>query len=144
MSSKHAPHSPLQRRRAPHSKLRAAARRRPRMSRLLAWLLAAFIGSVTTSGYSLAQVAAGALPTGGKVVVGSGQLQTSPNLLVVQQNTARLGLDWQSFNIGSNATVEFRQPSADAVALNRVLSNSGSEIYGHLKANGQVFLSNPN
>ena len=138
MSSALLQHQPAQRRRnqAPQ---RAQQRRWPRMSRLLAWLLAAFVGNA-----SLAQVAPGALPAGGKVVVGSGQLQFSPNLLVVQQNTSRLGLDWQSFNIGGNAVVEFRQPSADSVALNRVLGNSGSEIYGRLRANGQVFLSNPN
>ncbi len=120
---------------------RALQRRRPRVSRLLAWLLAAWLGH---AGLSFAQVAPGALPSGGQVMVGSGQLQLSPNLLVIQQNSNRLGLDWQSFNIGSSATVEFRQPGASAVALNRVVGNSGSEIYGNLKANGQVFLTNPN
>ena len=30
------------------------------------------------------------------------------------------------------------------MALNRVLGNSGTEIYGQLRANGQVFLTNPN
>lgn len=120
---------------------RAQQRRRPRVSRLLAWLLAAWLGH---AGLALAQVTPGALPTGGQVMVGSGQLQLSPNLLVIQQNSNRLGLDWQSFNIGSGATVEFRQPGASSVALNRVVGNSGSEIYGQLKANGQVFLTNPN
>ncbi|MDP1900716.1 MAG: YDG domain-containing protein [Rubrivivax sp.] len=120
---------------------RAEQRRRPRVSRLLAWLLAAWLGH---AGLALAQVAPGALPTGGQVMVGSGQLQLSPNLLVIQQYSNRLGLDWQSFNIGSGATVEFRQPGASAVALNRVVGHSGSEIYGQLRANGQVFLTNPN
>ena len=120
---------------------RALQRHRPRVSRLLAWLLAAWLGH---AGLALAQVAPGALPSGGQVMVGSGQLQLSPNLLVIQQNSNRLGLDWQSFNIGSGATVEFRQPGAGSVALNRVVGNSGSEIYGQLKANGQVFLTNPN
>ena len=120
---------------------RALQRRHPRLSRLLAWLLSAVLGS---AGLAYAQVAPGTLPSGGQVVVGSAQLQHSANLLVVQQNTPRLGLDWQSFNIGSGATVEFKQPNASSVALNRVLGNSGTEIYGQLKANGQVFLTNPN
>ncbi len=120
---------------------RAAQRRRPRVSRLLAWLLAAWLGSGTLA---QAQGAPGALPTGGQVVVGSAQLLQANNLLVVQQNSNRLGLDWQAFNIGSGATVEFRQPNAGSVALNRVLGNSASQIYGQLKANGQVFLTNPN
>jgi filamentous hemagglutinin family protein len=130
--------SPAQRRRLA-ARQRAWARRRPRLSRLLAWLLAGLWGTA-----SLAQVAPGTLPGGGQVVVGSGQLLQSANLLVVQQNSARLGLDWQSFNIGPGATVEFRQPGASAIALNRVLGNSGSQIFGQLKANGQVFLTNPN
>ena len=104
---------------------RRVAQRRPRVSRLLAWLLAAWLGPI---GLSLAQVAPGTLPAGGQVVVGSGVLQHAPNLLVIQQNSQKLGLDWQSFNIGPGATVEFRQPGAGAVALNRVLGHSGTEI----------------
>ena len=133
------PTSPALSRRAA-ARRRAAERRRPRLSRLLAWLLSAVLGS---AGLAYAQVPAGALPSGGKVMVGSGQLQQAGSLLVVQQDTARLGLDWQSFNIGSGATVEFRQPGADSVALNRVLGHSGSQIFGQLRANGQVFLTNP-
>jgi filamentous hemagglutinin family protein len=120
---------------------RTVQHRRPRVSRLLAWLLAAWLGG---SGWAIAQVAPNALPTGGQVVVGNGQLSQQGKLLIIQQNSNKLGLDWQSFNIGSGATVEFRQPGASAIALNRVLGNSGSQIYGQLRANGQVFLTNPN
>ncbi len=120
---------------------RAEQRRRPRLSRLLAWLLSAVLGH---AGLAYAQVPASALPTGGQVKVGSGQLQQSANLLIVNQSSQRLGMDWQSFNIGAGATVEFRQPSASSIALNRVVGHSGSEIYGQLRANGQVFLTNPN
>lgn len=122
------------------SKRRAAARRHPRLSRLLAWLLSAVLGS---AGLAYAQVPSHTLPSGGQVVVGSAQQQQSQNLLIINQGTARLGMDWQSFSIGSGATVEFRQPGADSVALNRVVGHSGSEIYGQLRANGQVFLVNP-
>lgn len=138
--STHVPKSPALSRRAA-ARRRAAERRRPRLSRLLAWLLSAVLGS---AGLAYAQVPAHTLPSGGKVVVGTGQLQQTGNLLVVQQGTAKLGLDWQSFNIGSGATVEFRQPGADSVALNRVLGHSGSQIFGQLRSNGQVFLTNPN
>ena len=120
---------------------RVAQRRRPRMSRLLAWLLSALLGGL---GVAHAQVGVNTLPMGGRVVVGAGQVQQGSNTLVITQSTPRLGMDWQSFNIGSGALVEFVQPGADAVALNRVLGNSGSEIYGRLRANGQVFLVNPN
>jgi filamentous hemagglutinin family protein len=132
---------PDQRARRQAARVRAWRRRRPGLSRLLAWMLAGWFG---TSAPVFAQIAAGTLPTGGQVVVGSGQLQQNGNLLLINQSSNRLGLDWQSFNVGSSAIVEFRQPSSSSVALNRVLGNSGSEIYGQLKANGLVFLSNPN
>ncbi len=124
----------------PVSARRAAQRRRPRMSRLLAWLLSALLG---TLGMAHAQVGVNTLPMGGRVVVGSGSIQQGNSTLVITQATPKLGMDWQSFNIGSGALVEFVQPGADSVALNRVLGNSGSEIYGRLRANGQVFLVNP-
>src|SRR6185295_6793295 len=54
-----------------------------------------------------------------------------------------LALASQSFNIGANASVVFSQPSANAVALNRVLGGSPSQIFGRLSSNGQVFLTNP-
>ena len=84
------------------------------VSRLLAWLLAPFVGA-----FAFAQTAPAptTLPQGGQVKVGAGQLTQSGNLLLIQQLTPRLGLDWQSFNIGSGATVEFRQPNAGAVAM---------------------------
>ena len=124
----------------PAAARRTAQRRRPRMSRLLAWLLSALLGSL---GMAHAQLNVNTLPMGGRVVVGSGQLQQGSNTLVITQATPKLGMDWQSFNIGSGALVEFVQPGADSVALNRVVGNSGSEIYGRLRANGQVFLVNP-
>ncbi len=146
MPTRHHAASPAARRPAGPGSSRGRRRRspqhRPRISRLLAWLLAAWLGG--GSSWALAQVAPGALPTGAQVRVGSAQLQQGGNQLVIQQNSAKLGLDWQSFNIGASATVEFRQPGASSIALNRVLGNSGTEIYGQLKANGQVFLTNPN
>jgi trimeric autotransporter adhesin len=119
---------------------KAHAARHPRLSRLLAWLLSALLGG---AGLAYAQVPANTLPTGGQVVVGSAQLQQGSHQLIVNQATPRLGIDWQSFSIGSGATVEFRQPGSDSVALNRIVGDSGSEIYGRLRANGQVFLVNP-
>ena len=38
----------------------------------------------------------------------------------------------------------FEQPNAASVAINRVIGNSRSELFGSLQANGQVFLLNPN
>lgn len=84
------------------------------------------------------------LPTGGRVVGGQAAITQSGAAMTIRQSSARAALDWQSFDIGSQASVTFNQPSSSAIALNRVLGASGSEIYGRLNANGQVFLINPN
>ncbi|HZX33031.1 MAG TPA: filamentous hemagglutinin N-terminal domain-containing protein, partial [Rhodocyclaceae bacterium] len=85
-----------------------------------------------------------ALPTGGQVSAGSGNLASSGNTLTVTQTSGKLAVDWQSFNVGQAATVNFVQPSASAIALNRIVGSDPSQIYGRLNANGQVFLLNPN
>ncbi|MGH7078799.1 MAG: filamentous hemagglutinin N-terminal domain-containing protein, partial [Acetobacteraceae bacterium] len=46
-------------------------------------------------------------------------------------------------NLGSAATVNFVQPSASAVTLNRVLAPDPSVIAGHIHANGGIVLTNP-
>ncbi len=85
------------------------------------------------------------LPTGGAVTAGSASIvQNSATSMTVQQSTARAAIQWQGFSIGAGKTVEFRQPSASAVALNRVVGPDPSSIQGALRANGQVFLINPN
>ncbi|WP_294637723.1 MBG domain-containing protein [uncultured Aquabacterium sp.] len=84
------------------------------------------------------------LPAGGQIVGGSGSIAIAGSTMTVNQSSARLAVDWQSFNIGQGQTVQFVQPDGSAVALNRVLGTDVSVIQGALKANGQVFLLNPN
>jgi len=88
--------------------------------------------------------AAGALPTGGNVVAGSGSISQSGTSMTINQSTAKMAIDWQSFSVGQGNTVNFVQPNASAVALNRVLGSDVSVIQGAINANGQVFLLNPN
>lgn len=83
-------------------------------------------------------------PGGGQVISGSGQIQQSGNVTTIQQNSQVLSLNWQNFDIGSGQTVNFVQPGASSIAVNRILGNTASEIDGHLNANGQVWLINPN
>ena len=83
-------------------------------------------------------------PSGGQVTGGSGQITQSGNNTTIRQNSERASLSWQSFNIGPQDTVDFIQPNASAIAINRMLGNSPSDIFGHLEANGQVWLINPN
>ncbi len=98
------------------------------------------VALVVGSGWAAAQN----LPSGGHIVGGSGSISQNGQTLTITQDSPRLATDWTSFNIGKGHTVQFVQPSASAAALNRVVGNDVSTIQGALKANGQVFLVNPN
>lgn len=98
---------------------------------------------LVTSPEALAQVASNALPTGGQITAGSGSISQSGSSMTVTQNSGQMIATWNTFNIGSGASVQFVQPSTSAVALNRVLGGV-SQIMGSLSANGQVYLINPN
>ncbi|EKK3320100.1 filamentous hemagglutinin N-terminal domain-containing protein, partial [Salmonella enterica] len=84
------------------------------------------------------------LPTGGTIVGGQGSISTSGNQMTIHQQTQNMATNWHSFDVGQNNTVQFVQPDSSSVALNRVTGASGSQIMGTLKANGQVFILNPN
>src|SRR6202161_1399936 len=83
-------------------------------------------------------------PSGGKVIGGSGSIAQSGEVTTITQDSARLSLTWTSFNIAPQQTVDFVQPSSSAIAVNRIFDTNGTQILGHLNANGQVFLINPN
>ena len=88
--------------------------------------------------------AATQLPTGGIVIAGQASISQSGTTLNIDQGSQRAAIDWQTFNVGSTAQVNFNQLSASSVTLNRVLDTNPSQIFGRLNAAGQVFFSNPN
>jgi filamentous hemagglutinin family protein len=84
-------------------------------------------------------------PQGGQVVGGAASIQGqgTPTVTVTQSSQNAI-INWYTFNIGAGETTQFIQPNAGAIALNRVTGGLGpSTIYGHLKANGRIFLINP-
>ncbi len=93
---------------------------------------------------SPAAFATGVLPAGGTLVAGTGSIASDGTAMNIVQSTQKMAIDWQGFSIGSGNSVQFVQPSVSSVALNRVLGADASLIQGALKANGQVFLLNPN
>ncbi len=95
------------------------------------------IGSIVFSSDALAGG-----PTGGVVVGGSGSITQSGNQTIINQASKKLALDWQTFNVGANESVLFNQPSRSAVALNRILDQNPSQIFGRINSNGQIFLIN--
>ncbi|TYZ30217.1 filamentous hemagglutinin N-terminal domain-containing protein [Selenomonas caprae] len=95
---------------------------------------------VTFSAFSMSGVEA--LPTGGKIRSGEAEIGKKEHTLVIDQHSHHVALDWDLFNIERGESVVFNQLPTD-IALNRVVGNSASEIYGSLKAGGTVFLINP-
>ncbi|MBQ0731768.1 MAG: filamentous hemagglutinin N-terminal domain-containing protein, partial [Oleispira antarctica] len=82
-------------------------------------------------------------PQGGNITHGSGSIGTQGNTTSILQNSNQLMIDWNSFNVNSNETVNFHQPGASSVALNNILQYDASRINGQINANGQVILINP-
>jgi len=110
----------------------------------MGWALVWLTASCAQSWAQSAAISATQLPQGGKVVAGTASIGQSGNNLNINQSSNRAVLNWNSFNVGAQAAVNFVQPSATSVTLNRVLDTQASQILGRINANGQVFLSNPN
>ncbi|MDD3029128.1 MAG: GLUG motif-containing protein, partial [Alphaproteobacteria bacterium] len=101
------------------------------------WLLTFLLASV--SPYAVL-----ANPTGGTVVSGAADIESSGATLTVRQSTDKAIIDWRSFDIGVTETTTFEQPSSSSVALNRVNSAGASMIEGTLTANGNIVIVNAN
>lgn len=84
------------------------------------------------------------LPQGDKVVFGTATVEKTADKMTIDQKTPTTQIEWHSFDIGKNKEVEFKQPDANSVAYNRVIGGNASQIQGKLKANGKVYLANPN
>ncbi|HEX7438527.1 MAG TPA: filamentous hemagglutinin N-terminal domain-containing protein, partial [Caldimonas sp.] len=105
---------------------------------------AALTGITPRPNLAAGNTASTTLPTGGKVVKGSGNISVNGADMSVNQASQRLVTDWQSFSIGAGNSVRFVQPSSSSVALNRVTGDDASNIFGSLTANGHVYLENAN
>ena len=117
--------------------------KRSRCGPRLGALAAVLAGAVIAQAALAAPPAPNALPTNGQVVSGQAVIAQAGSTMTIQQASNQAILNWNTFNIGANAAVNFIQPGSNAVALNRVVGTDPSAIYGSLTANGQVFLINP-
>ncbi len=121
--------------------------RRKRNRRTAAVTLLAMLG-LTAMDASAAPPAPAELPHNGHVVTGVATIDSSTSadgaVMNINQSTQRAIIDWDTFNVGSAAQVNFNQPGRDAATLNRVLDTNPSQIFGKITATGQVFLTNPN
>ncbi len=78
----------------------------------------------------------------GAVIVGGQGVIVNPNL--VQQNSSKLAINAQAFNVGIGETFTINQNYTTDLALIRVLGQNPSSILGSVRAIGQLFISNPN
>lgn len=96
------------------------------------------------SALSLGASTVDAMPEGGVIRSGAGDVSQNGREMTIRQDSGRLAMDWTNFNVGKDETVRFQQPGKDALALNRVTGNQQSLIDGSLLSNGHVLLVNPN
>lgn len=89
-----------------------------------------------------AQMAPTTLPTGGSVSAGQASISQSGANMVINQSSQRAAINWQSFNVGADAQVQFNNGSG--TTLNRVTGPEASTIAGRISATGQVIISNGN
>ena len=85
-------------------------------------------------------------PTGGQVVAGSSTITYGAGTMTVDQTSQNSVINWNSFNIGENASATYNQPNAQALSVNRVTGGGAapSQILGSITANGRVMILDPN
>lgn len=98
-------------------------------------ILSVFVGGLMSS-------VAIASPTNGAVTAGQAVINQNELITNINQSSQNAAINWQSFNVGKNETVNFHQPNAQSVTLNRVIGNERSVIDGAMNANGKVFIQN--
>ena len=121
-----------------------ANKRRTPHKRVAISFARACVGYVSAFVLTFQPVAAHALPAGGVVSAGSASISQTATTVTVNQSSTRAVVDWNSFNVGSTESVSFNQPSASAIALNRIHDANPSLINGTINANGRVWLINQN
>lgn len=101
--------------------------------RILAALISGGLLLLPSCGYTL--------PSGGAVVNGSGSIISGGGTMDIT-GSGNVAINWDSFNIAQNETVNFKNMQA---VLNYVSGSGKSEIFGKLNGSGvNVFLINPN
>lgn len=81
-------------------------------------------------------------PQGERVVHGQATFDRSGDVTRITAADKTV-INYQSFNIGANETVQFIQPDAMSRVLNRIKGADPTQIDGTLLANGRVYIVNP-
>lgn len=91
-----------------------------------------------------AQVWAQQLPSGGTVTAGSATIKSGGKSTTITQTSDRAVINWDKFSVANGKEVVFRQPNQGAATLNRVTGSEQSTIAGRIRADGSVYIINPN
>lgn len=85
-------------------------------------------------------------PAGGVVVHGDVKIGAGAGgNLQIRQNSRNAIINWDTFSIDAGELTQFRQATGpNSAVLNRVTGGDPSAIHGALRANGNVFVINPN
>lgn len=99
-----------------------------------------------TSAFALAivPVSSYALPTGGTVTSGTATISNTVGQTTINQTSNKAIINWTGFDTLSAEKVQFNQPSQNAIALNKINSNTSTNFQGQLTANGRVWVINTN
>ncbi|MBU1404937.1 MAG: filamentous hemagglutinin family protein, partial [Proteobacteria bacterium] len=85
-----------------------------------------------------------AVPTGGQVVRGSASISDTDYGKLVEQESSKVVIHWQSYDLGETRTMRYNQQSKEWAALNVVKGDGYSKIFGTIEAQGRVYLLNQN
>ena len=114
-----------------------------RLKSFLTWLFIYLLSIGNPYTYSFADIAATTLPTGGNVISGTVTISIPEVGKMDVNQTSNQGIvNWDTFNVGSSASVHFNQPTSRSSILNNVLSGQ-SIINGSIFSNGRLILVNP-
>ena len=88
------------------------------------------------------EVVSSTLPVLSSIQSGNVNINSNNNVLNINQSSNKAIIDWKTFDVGSESTVNFNQPSASSSTLNKILSSDPSKIFGKLNATGEVIFQN--
>lgn len=87
-------------------------------------------------------IAAFGLPQNPVIQMGEAQFQTEKNSILAKC-VSNAEIHWADFDLSHNELIEFVFEQPNSIALNRILSDHPSNIFGSIRSNGSVILQNP-
>ena len=117
------------------------------LRRLLRYRLGAALGVALYLAGSTSAALAADLPEGAHEYLGTATIERSDDIspvMTINQRNKLVMLNWDSFDIASDAILIVRSNEPHSLLLNRVTGQSPSMLAGSLVADGDVWLINPN